>query len=107
MSDEVCEVFINAPEVDWLIEFTRRLVEDRLVASGNVIEPIRSIYRWQGQIFDKPEARVVLNTRRSLVPQIIERANREHPYEVPSVVAITFFGNPAYVQWILDETIEP
>jgi periplasmic divalent cation tolerance protein len=39
------------------------------------------------------------------VPHIIDRTNREHPYEVPCVAAMTFDGNPAYVQWVLDETI--
>jgi uncharacterized protein involved in tolerance to divalent cations len=29
-----------------------------------------------------------LRTRRSLLPQIIQRAKQEHPYEVPSVVAV-------------------
>lgn len=104
MSEEVCEVIITAPDAEWLSEFTRRLVDDRLAAAGHNITPIRSIYRWQGEIFDKQEARVALHTRRSLVPQIIERTNREHPYEVPCVAAMTFDGNPAYVQWVLDET---
>jgi periplasmic divalent cation tolerance protein len=69
VSDEVCEVIITAPDADWLAEFTRRLVDDRLAASGHIIVPIRSIYRWQGQIYDKTEARVALHTRRSLVPR--------------------------------------
>jgi periplasmic divalent cation tolerance protein len=29
----------------------------------------------------------------------------EHPYEVPSVVAVPITdGNPDYIRWILDET---
>jgi periplasmic divalent cation tolerance protein len=50
--------------------------------------PIRTIYRWQGQVHDTTEGRVALRTRRSLVPQIVDRAKREHPHEVPSVVAV-------------------
>lgn len=106
MIDEVCEVIITAPETDWLAEFTRRLIDDRLAASGH-ITPIRSIYRWQGTVYDKQEARVALHTRRRLVPCIIDRANREHPYEVPYVAATAFDGNPAYVKWVLDETTAP
>ena len=34
-ADEVCEVIITAPDPDWLVEFTRRLVTDRLCASGH------------------------------------------------------------------------
>ena len=65
---------------------------------------IRAIYRWQGEIYDKPEARVVLYTRRSLVSAIIERTDRDHPYDVPHVSAMPFEGSPAYVKWVLDET---
>jgi periplasmic divalent cation tolerance protein len=86
--DEVCEVVITAPDPDWLAAFTHKLVVDRLCAAGHNFVPIRSIYRWQGHVYDKREARVALRTRRSLLPEIIERTKREHPYEVPSVVAV-------------------
>ena len=42
-ADEVCEVIITAPDPDWLVEFTRRLVTDRLCASGHNFAPIRTI----------------------------------------------------------------
>jgi periplasmic divalent cation tolerance protein len=82
-----------------LVEFTRRLVIDRLCASGRNFQPIRTIYRWQGQIRDKTKGRVALPTRRSRLPQIVDRANREHPYEVPGVVvAIPIIdGGPNYI----------
>jgi periplasmic divalent cation tolerance protein len=93
---------------DWLVEFTRRLVTDRLCASGHNFAPIRTIYRWQGQVHDKTEGRVALRTRRSLVPQIVDRAKREHPYEVPSVVAVPIIdGGPDYIAWILEQTEQP
>ena len=66
---------------------------------------IRSIYRWEGTVHDEPEARVALHTRASLVPRIVERADTEHPYDVPCVIALPVVdGNPAYVAWVLKET---
>ena len=53
--DEVCEVIITAPDPDWLVEFSRRLVTDRLCASGHNFQPIQTIYRWQGEIHDTIE----------------------------------------------------
>lgn len=108
MTDDLCEVIITAPDADWLAEFTRGLVDAGLAASGHNISPIRSIYRWQGAIHDHAEARVALHTRRSLVSRIIAETNREHPYEVPGVIALPIFcGNPAYLQWIRDVTLAP
>jgi periplasmic divalent cation tolerance protein len=108
VNDEVCEVVITAPDADWLVGFTRTLVADRLCACGHTIAAVRSIYRWQGSVHDEGEARVALHTRRGLVPEIVERTNRDHPYDVPCVIATPVVGgNPAYVQWVLDETRVP
>jgi len=108
MTVEVCEVVITGPDADWLLNFTRKLVEDRFCACGHTISPIRSIYRWQGAIHDEGEARVALHTRLDLVPEIIARTNEEHSYDVPCVIALPIsHGNPAYLQWIVAETREP
>lgn len=107
MSDDLCEVIITGPDAEWLAGFTRRLVEDHLCACGHNVSTIRSIYRWEGQVCDEPEARVALHTRRALVPEIVDRTNAEHPYDLPSVSAIPIVdGSPGYLQWIRDETKE-
>ncbi|WP_373318188.1 divalent cation tolerance protein CutA [Planotetraspora kaengkrachanensis] len=39
------------------------------------------------------------------MPRIVERADAEHPYDVPYVIALPVVdGNPAYIQWVLAET---
>jgi periplasmic divalent cation tolerance protein len=101
----ICEVVITADDAEWLAGFTRRLVEDRLAACGHQTSAIRSIYRWAGAVHDEGEARVALHTRISLVPRIVERADTEHPYDVPCVIALPVIaGNPAYLEWVLAQT---
>lgn len=108
MSTDICEVVITADDAEWLAAFTRSLVEDRLVACGHNIAAIRSIYRWEGAVHDDAEARVGLHTRVGLVPAIVDRTNREHPYEIPCVLAVPIIGgNPTYIQWVLDQTQPP
>lgn len=106
--DDVCEVVITAPDAVWLAEFVQSLVDDRLCACGHVIERIRSVYRWDGAVHDEAEARVGLHTRTTLVDAITARADRDHPYEVPCVIALPIVaGNPAYIRWIIDQTTDP
>lgn len=103
--DEICDVTITADDADWLAVFTRRLVEDRLAACGNIVRGVRSIYRWEGKVEDDSEVMVTLHTRRSLVDAVIERATTEHGYDVPQVLALPVVAaNPAYHQWVLDQT---
>ena len=97
MNDELCEVVITAPDADWLIDFTRRLVEDHLVASAQTITEVRSVYEWRGELIESAEARAAVRTRTSLVPAIVARLNEEHPYEVPGIVALPIIATtPAY-----------
>jgi periplasmic divalent cation tolerance protein len=105
MTEPICEVIITADNEAWLVEFTRALVTDRLAACGQHITPVRSIYRWDGEIQDDTEIRVALHTRQSLVPAIVERATAEHPYDVPCVIALPVqAGNPDYLAWVTAET---
>jgi periplasmic divalent cation tolerance protein len=108
MTEPICEVIITADSDEWLINFTRSLVKDHLVACGQHIAPIRSIYRWEGTIHDDREVRVALHTRASLLQQVIDRTRQAHPYDVPCILAIPIEGgNLDYVQWVISETIEP
>jgi periplasmic divalent cation tolerance protein len=105
---ELCEVVITAPDPDWLYSFARKLVEEGLAASAHNFTPVRSIYRWQGQVHERAEGRVSLNTSRERVAEIVERARREHPYEVPGVSARPIIGgNPDYLNWMAKETSTP
>ena len=77
----------------------------RLIASGNVSGPIRSHYWWRGVLEDQTEYRVTMHTRAELVSAIVDRTNRDHPYELPCVVATPITaGNPAYLAWVGEET---
>jgi periplasmic divalent cation tolerance protein len=103
---ECVEVVITAESADWLVDFTRSLVNDRLIACGHIINPIRAIYSWNGQVYDETQLRVGLHTRASLVSLIVDRANAEHADDVPCVIALPINqGNPAYLQWVVDSTV--
>jgi periplasmic divalent cation tolerance protein len=103
--NELCEVVITAPDPDWLYAFSRQLVEDGLSASAHNFAPVRSIYRWRGEIHERAEGRVSLHTSRSRIGEIVTRAKREHPYEVPGISARPITdGNPDYLDWIEQET---
>ena len=102
---ELCEVVITAPDPDWLYHFTRSLVADGLAASAHNFTPIRSVYTWQGQIHERTEGRVSLHTSRRRVADIVGRARREHPYQVPGISARPIIdGNPDYLAWIEEQS---
>ena len=102
----VCvEVVITAEDAEWLADLTRALVDDRLAACVQIIGPLRTIYRRDGKVHDEPQARAALHTQTSLVSDIVDRVDRDHPGGVTNVVAMQLIdGSDHYLRWIVHET---
>ena len=84
-----------------------QLVEERLIACGNVLPGVQSIYRWKGVVEEAVEVLLVMKTREELVPRLFERAAELHPYEVPELVALRASQVAhAYGRWVRHETLE-
>ena len=98
-------IYITAKNANEAETIANALVEERLVACVNIIGPVRSIYRWKGNIERESEAVMVAKTKETLVDKVIERVKALHSYECPCIEAIPIVnGNPEYLQWICDET---
>jgi periplasmic divalent cation tolerance protein len=89
-------VTTTTPTVEEANSIARALVERRLAACVQLVDPIRSVYRWEGEVHEDPE--VLLAS--------IERLLRElHPYEVPELLSVPVAGgSAAYLRW-LDESV--
>jgi periplasmic divalent cation tolerance protein len=102
MTDAIL-VLVTAPSADKAAELARTLVEEELAACGNVLPGLRSIYRWEGQVHDEPEALLVLKSRAPLFQALRERVVALHPYQCPEVLRLDITeGHPPYLQWITD-----
>lgn len=100
-------VYVTAKDDAQAAEIGRTVVTERLAACANILGPIRSFYWWQGQVQDDREAVLVLKTREALVDALVTRIKALHSYTVPCVVSLAIEqGNPDFLRWIGDETLE-
>ena len=107
MDPSVRVVLMTAPSAEEAVSIVNRLVEERLVACGNVVPGLRSIYRWKGEVHDDPEVLVVLKTMEGSVRAVIERAAELHSYDVPEILVLPVLaGHGPYLDWVRDETSE-
>lgn len=98
-------VYITAGSMDEARKIGRALVAERLVACVNLIDGMRSIYRWQGAIEEGSEVVVIAKTTAGRVGAVVERVTALHSYTVPCVVAVPIeSGNPEFMKWIARET---
>ncbi len=97
-------VLTTTGERDEAERIARLLVQERLAACVQVAGPIRSIYRWQGEIETAEEWQLWVKTQRRLYDRVEQAIRAAHPYEVPEILALPVAaGSAAYLQWLGDE----
>lgn len=101
----VCVVLSTAPSLAVAERLVRTLVDEGLVACGNIVPGAVSIYRWRGEVRRDDESMLVLKTTVHAVPRLLERLPALHPYEVPEILVLRVAeGSRSYLTWIAEET---
>lgn len=100
-------VYITVDSADAARRIARVLVEERLAACANLIDGMRSVYRWKGKIEEAAEIVLIAKTRDDLLQSLTDRVRALHIYECPCVVGLPAIGgNQEYLEWIALETRE-
>src|SRR5688572_28112102 len=104
----VLVVFSTFPSPDKAAEVARTLVTEHLAACVNLVGPVRSIYRWQGEISDDSETLAVIKTTSERFEMMRKRLVELHPYEVAEVIALPVeAGHAPYLAWVADSVTRP
>lgn len=118
MADAVKVALVTLPDPSAAEALVARLVEEGVVACGNIVPGLTSIYRWQGNVERADEVLVVFKTTAAGAARLIRRVPELHPYDVPEVLVLPVeAGHGPYLQWVVenvgrergerrDETIE-
>ena len=83
------------------------LLGRREAAFVNFVPRVESSFWWQGKLDSARESLLIIKTRASLLPEIIEMVKSVHSYEVPEIIALPIIGGSEdYLKWIDDEVRE-
>jgi periplasmic divalent cation tolerance protein len=89
------------------VRVVRALIEERLIACGNLFPGARSLYAWEGGIADEREVVVLMKTRKQDWAALLSRLHELHPYDTPECLALRVAaGAPKYLAW-LDAALAP
>jgi periplasmic divalent cation tolerance protein len=98
----VYAVFASTEEAE---RIGRTVVEERLAACINILSPVRSIYRWKGEIESTEEVAAILKTSDASAAALMARIAALHSYDVPCVVAWPVDKLlRSYADWVEDST---
>jgi periplasmic divalent cation tolerance protein len=100
-------VLTTAPDASAAERIVRALVEERLIACGNVVPGVASLFRWKGEVQREEEVLVLMKARTEALDRLFARIGELHPYEVPELLSFPVGkGSPAYCGWVVEETVE-
>ena len=88
-----------------VVGLAQTLVGEHLAACVNVLSPMQSIYRWQGQIHVDDERQLVIKTSSDRLEALQLRLTALHPYELPELLVIDVArGSQPYLDWLASVT---
>ena len=93
-------LFANAEEAE---RIGRSVIEERLAACINILGPVRSMYRWHGDVETADEVAAILKTSHVETDALIVRIAALHSYEVPCIVTWPIDKILwSYADWVAD-----
>ena len=85
-------------------DLARSIVSASLAACVQ-IQPVRSVYRWKGQVCAESECLLTIKTTDCRYADLEQHIKSRHTYETPEIVQLPITrGSAEYLAWI-DESI--
>jgi len=94
-------IFITVGKKEEGTRIARALVEERLAACVNVVEGVRSVFRWEGKVKESKECLLIVKSVDSLLGNLIKRVKELHSYITPEIISFKIAGgSKEYLDWI-------
>jgi periplasmic divalent cation tolerance protein len=104
MSESIV-VLVTCGAEEEAVKIAHSLVENRLAACVNLISPIRSIYRWEGKIWDEKEWLLIIKTQKQRFEELEKKVKSLHSYSVPEIMGLPIVeGSASYLKWLEEMT---
>ncbi|HTQ38544.1 MAG TPA: divalent-cation tolerance protein CutA [Pirellulales bacterium] len=105
MTEEFIQIVTTAASQESAKKIAHALLEQRLAACVQIVGPVKSIYRWKGQIETAAEWQCWIKTRRAKYEPAAQVIRQHHTYELPEILALPIVeGSEAYLRWLASET---
>jgi len=96
-------IYVTFPSLEEAKRITKRLIEERLIACGNIIEGVTSLYRWDTRLQEESECVLVAKSLEKHYVRITEFVTQAHSYEVPCILKIPGYANQPFGEWLAAE----
>jgi periplasmic divalent cation tolerance protein len=94
-------VLITTSSEEEAHKIAESLVNHKKAACVNILPRVDSLFCWEGKFDSARESLLLVKTKASLFPEIVEMIKRMHSYEVPEIIALPIIaGSQDYLKWL-------
>ncbi|MEV0677594.1 divalent-cation tolerance protein CutA [Actinosynnema sp. NPDC050436] len=105
MDDNHVVVITTTDSEDGAAALARAVVAARLAACVQISAPVRSVYRWDGEVRDDREWQLWVKTAYDRLDELTDFIRANHTYDTPEVLALPVLGgSPDYLDWVTAQT---
>ena len=102
MSEELIEIHWTSGSLDEARRISRFLVQERIIASAQIIPWFESITMLDNKLETNQESKIIFKARKENFDKIREAIESNSKYEVPEIIWFKIEGgNRSYMDWLL------
>ena len=82
------------------------IMKHKLAACVSMIENVRSVFSWEGEICEEKEVLLLIKTKRTNYGKVKLVIEDMHSYSVPEIIALPIVDcSEDYLKWVVQETV--
>ena len=86
-------------------DITKVIMKHKLAACVSMIENVKSVFSWDGEICEEKEILLMIKTRRTNYGKVKLVIEDVHSYSVPEIIALPVVDcSEDYLKWLVKET---
>ncbi|WHZ16343.1 MAG: Periplasmic divalent cation tolerance protein CutA [Nitrospira sp.] len=98
-------MFVTTSSVGEAERIGQVVVNSRLAACANILQGVRSIFRWNNKVNVESECLIIMKTTLDRFSDLEAAIRQHHSYSVPEIIALPIIaGSIPYLEWITGET---
>lgn len=98
-------MFVTASSADEAERIGQVVVDSRLAACANILQGVRSIFRWDNKVNVESECLIIMKSTLDRFSDLEAAIRQHHSYSVPEIIALPIIaGSIPYLEWITGET---
>ena len=102
---DIIVIYCTVPSKKIAKDITKVLMKHRLAACVSMVENVKSVFSWDGEICEEKEILLMIKTRRENYGKVKLVIEDLPSYSVPEIIALPVVDcSEDYLKWLVKET---